>query len=286
MKAYLKMDDNDIIKLLAKELLCQKGLCRSQIFSNVTVSRDEEIGGHKIECLESDGLIFLSPSPGSVDGEMLLSIPYFTLHILQPKFSNSTPPKLMRSTSTLLASRDNEILDLSVILMKLDLLQQLGNSTFKLSDVFPLHSQARDTEFNIPAHLKFIEIREQVRKWSHQKFSSLLKDMENEHCGAVGTGNDNFPDAWLVVRTPNDVRYVLYIQSKRRTQIGASLTPAISVTDEHAKCTFLPQRHIFVFITDDRGRDQQYQENEIIVTSDVHAKFYGKCVALRKSHMM
>jgi hypothetical protein len=56
----------------------------------------------------------------------------------------------MRSTSHLLQPRENEIFDVSVLLMKLDLLRQLGQKSFKLSDLFPLHDQAEDMEFIIP----------------------------------------------------------------------------------------------------------------------------------------
>jgi hypothetical protein len=41
-------------------------------------------------------------------------------------------------------------------------------------------------------------------------------------CAALGTGNDKFPDAWLVVHTLENERWVLFIQSKRH-QDGAEV---------------------------------------------------------------
>lgn len=209
-------------------------------------------------------------------------------------------PKLMRSTSNLLQSRENEILDVSVILMKLDLLKQLGQTSFKLSDLFPLHSRAKDMEFIIPDSLRLSEMRHDVSSWVHQKFSAHLTQIEKDgFCAEVGAGSDSFPDAWIVVHHKSDdgsaskEKHVLYIQSKRRRDIGTKSTPGKgaqkeSVEIEHKKCKFLPTRHTFIFITDDKQRagDVTFEENEIVITLNDHEKFYGKCLALRKSHMI
>lgn len=288
------MTEFEITKLLATELLCQQGKAEIYLhFSHLLVSRDDKLENHTIEELESDGLIFLSPT--TAEDLWTVSIPYFTFYILQSSSSIKTPrPKLMRSTSNLLQPRENEILDVSVILMKLDLLGQLGQKSFKLSDLFPLHSQAKDMEFIIPEFLRLSEMRNDVSSWTYQKFSRHLTKLEDEgFCAAVGAGSDSFPDAWIVVHvSDDDERHVLYIQSKRRRDIGTKSTPGEnaqkgSVEVEHGKCKFLPTQHTFIFITDDKQRrNDTFEENEIVVTSNDHEKFYGKCLALRKSHMI
>jgi len=161
---------------------------------------------------------------------------------------------------------------------------------FFLSDLFHLHENAVDLEFLIPKTFEFVQLLEK-RTDSPQMFTAHLNKLESEKkCGALNVPCDGFPDAWVVLhRLDNKQRHLLYIQSKRRKNVGAKSTPGVgkdeSIEVEHAKCKYLPDRHTFVFITDDKSRkdmDSALEPNEIAVTSDWHDSFYGKTMALRK----
>jgi len=191
----------------------------------------------------------------------------------------------------MLEPHSNEVLDLMVILTKLDLLSQLGNTTFKLSDLFPLHEHANnDYEFKIPTSFRYMQMEESVSD-SHQKFAAHIRKLKKEnYCAAVGYGSEKFPDAWLwVYPTDSDEHFVFYIQSKRRRNIGEKATPGAgvdeSVETEHTKCKFLPDRHVFIYITDERKKEKgDFKANEIVITYENHSKIYGNLMALRKSY--
>jgi len=275
---YFNLDKLSLSVLLATELL------------SIRVKRNMPIGEKTFGDLEAIGLIFLTPSGQS---SFLVSIPYFTFYLCREGVGplSSTMPKLLRSTSTLLESRANEFLDISVLAMKLELLGSVMNrKTFKLSDLFPLHENAEDLEFKIP---KFFRINEHHHQFnSAQEFGRHLTGLENDkYLGAMGAGNETFADSWIYLYpVSGQQRHVFYIQSKRRTKFGASATPGTNVSGsvevEHAKCKFLPSRSTFIFITDDKERKatMPYEKNKIVVTSEKQEMFYGKCVALRKSN--
>jgi len=261
--------------------------------------------------METEGLVFLTPAPVPLKDPTLpfeLNIPYFTFFLLQAEAKlNAVRPKLLYSTSNLLESRANEQLDLAVILMKLDLLKQRDGKTFHLSDLFELHSKADDLEFLFPGNLQFEELKENPTT-SPQKFSAHLNALEaSKKCGALNVRSVSFPDAWVVLRRLDkpDERHVLYIQSKRREKIGAKSTPGVDVHEsieaEHDKCKYLPDRHTFLFVTDDKMRkpkkvqedplapnavaateEESLESNVVVVTADKHNTFYGKSMALRK----
>jgi hypothetical protein len=69
-------------------------------------------------------------------------------------------------------------------------------------------------------------MRNDVSSWKGKKFSAHLQTLETEgFCAAVGAGSDSFPDAWIVVhKVSDDERHVLYIQSKRRRDLGTKST--------------------------------------------------------------
>jgi hypothetical protein len=60
--------------------------------------------------------------------------------------------------------------------MKLDLLTQLGRSSFKLSDIFPLHPNVNNMEFTIPEKINYIECDSQIARLSPQGFAAILKN--------------------------------------------------------------------------------------------------------------
>jgi len=256
------------------------------------VSQETMVEKWSIGQLESEGLVFLTPAPLPLKDASLsfeLNFPFFTFYLLQSEAKlNAVRPKLLYSTSNLLESRANEELDLSVVLMKLDLLKQRGGTHFTLSDLFHRHSEEVDVKFFIPEHLFFDTLKEDPTR-SPQKFTSHLKTLESNKCAALNVRSVSFPDAWVVLRRADDpdIRHLLYIQSKRREKIGAKSTPGVEVHEsieaEHRKCTYLPERHTFVFITDDKlRRATTFKSNEIVVTSDFHSTFYGKSMSLRK----
>ena len=240
--------------------------------------------------LEADGFIFLSPTDQQKPEEFTISIPFFTFQYLrqQGKFC-SAPPKLLQSTSTLLESQANEANDLTVILMKLDLLGQIGHKTFKLSDLFPLHEKSVDLEFKIPNSFHFLELWESVST-SHQQFSAHINQLKkHNNCGAIGPGNENFAESWLwVFPKDSDEHFVLFIQSKRHQVDDAKSIPCVgdSVETEHNKCSlFLPSRHIFIHITN-KNIERARQPNEIVISHEHHSQFTRKCLALRKLHLL
>jgi hypothetical protein len=147
-----------------------------------------------------------------------------------------------------------------------------------------------------PDNLSYLEVHQQMNGYTAEQFETHLNNLENDQkkCAALGTGNDKFPDAWLVVRTLNDERWVLFIQSKRHRDGERALEPVGSITEEH-KCKFCQDNHTFIYISDARGREDKkrgkeepisYKNNEIVVTHKSHDVFYGKCLSLRKAHMM
>jgi len=147
-------------------------------------------------------------------------------------------------------------------------------------------------EFYIPKGLQLKEIREDISGYTNSKFDNqLLSMIEQNYCAGMGSPSSSFPDAWIVVKSvANNLNYILYIQSKRRRDIGFKATPgkyvSESIEEEHTKCKFYPDQHYFIFITDDNKRKgEDFKYNEIVITSDVHTEFYGKCLALRKLNM-
>jgi len=228
---------------------------------------------------------------GVTKEHFVISIPFFTYQILQQQIQfRSAVPKLLRSTSAMLAPHSNEIQDLTVILTKLDMLGYLGNTTFKLSELFPLHANATDSEFMIPTSFRYMQIDKKVSE-NHQQFTAHIKHLKSKgFCAAVGYGSEHFVDSWLYVYPKDSTdHYIFYIQSKRRRDLGSKATPGTdvkeSVETEHAKCKFLPGRHIFIFITDDHARKQgDFSANEIVITSENHSQIYGNLIALRKSY--
>jgi len=215
---------------------------------------------------------------------------YYCQILQQQAQFRSAVPKLLRSASAMLEPHSNEVQDLTVILTKLDLLGQLGNTTFKLSNLFPLHTNVVDLEFKIPTSFRYMQTTASV-SGSPQQFGSHLRHLkDNDYCAAVGYGSEGFPDSWIVVYPKDsDEHYVIYIQSKRRRDIGAKATPGTgvkeSVETEHTKCKFLPTRHVFIYITDDKARQiGDFKANEIVITSENHSKIYGNLIALRKSY--
>ncbi len=259
----------------------------------IAVSRDTMLGKWSIGELESDGLVFLTPAQPPLKDTSLkfeLNLPYFTFYLLQSEAKlNAVRPKLLYSTSNLLESRANEELDVAVVLMKLDLLKQRGRTKFLLSDLFHLHLKADEVEFLIPDTLQFDTLKEDPTG-SSQKFTAHLKALEvSSKCAALNVRSISFPDAWVLLRRADapDTRHLLYIQSKRREKIGAKSTPGFQIDEsievEHGKCKYLPSRHTFVFITDDKMRKEtSFEPNVIVVTSDFHSTFYGKSMSLRK----
>jgi hypothetical protein len=113
--------------------------------------------------------------------------------------------------------------------------------------------------------------------------------MEKEGCGVLGTGNDSFPDVWIVLRpkTGGD-RWVVYIQSKRQVNVGERLILKTTILSEHSKCSFLPTHHFFVLVTDDKSGTEEgtLATNEIVVSSDLHKEFYKKCLSLCKANVV
>eukprot|EP01124_Arcella_intermedia_P034008 TRINITY_DN8336_c0_g1_i10.p1 TRINITY_DN8336_c0_g1~~TRINITY_DN8336_c0_g1_i10.p1 ORF type:complete len:554 (+),score=91.21 TRINITY_DN8336_c0_g1_i10:911-2572(+) len=275
---FFNLTHETICSLIAFELLNKK------------VKRNTLVGQYIIEDLESEGLIFLSPK----DEEFLISIPYFTYQLLF-KLSEAkvTPPKLFRSTSNLLESRSNELQDLLFILMKLELFREtMKTNIFRLSDIFPTHKHLKDKAFEIPEHLRFAEVRENVSQWTVQRFTRHIVGLKQDGCcSAIGPPSTSFPDAWIIVKSLEEkCDYVLYVQSKRRRDSGKKSTPGSSaresLEEEHEKCQFY-EKHYFIFITDDKERsDTSYDENEIVITSSLAEKFYGKCASLRKLHLI
>jgi len=278
---YINMNLKDIQYLLAYELL------------NKPVKRTYQLGKQSIEELESQGLIFLSPSKYmKLQSFFTVSIPYITFYYLFQQ-QQAPVPKLLR-TEVILESRSNEISDVSIIMMKLGLLRDvLGQNTFQFKEIFPCHSRFKDMEFYIPKGLQLKEIREDISGYTNSKFDNqLLSMIEQNYCAGMGSPSSSFPDAWIVVKSvANNLNYILYIQSKRRRDIGFKATPGKYVTGsievEHTKCKFYPDHHYFIFITDDNKRKREdFKYNEIVITSDVHTEFYGKCLALRKLNMI
>jgi len=156
--------------------------------------------------------------------------------------------------------------------------------------LFPLHAHATNSEFKIPTSFRYMQIEKEVSE-NHQQFASHIRQLKsNGFCAAVGYGSEHFADSWLwVYPKDSDDHFVFYIQSKRRRDIGSKSTPGAgvdeSVETEHAKCKFLPKRHIFIYITDDRARQTgDFKANEIVITSENHSKIYGNLIALRKSY--
>lgn len=299
---YLKLSAPAISQLVGTELLSEKGAtpvflfsfhCDSSLHTSIVVSRETKIEHWSIGTLETEGLVFLTPAPKPLKDPQLefeLNIPYFTFYLLQSEAKlDAVRPKLLYSTSNLLESRANEELDLSVILMKLDLLKQRGRTKFHLSDLFQLHSQSDDLEFLIPDTFQY-EILKEDPTHSSQQFTAHLKALESSNkCGALNVRSVSFPDAWVSLRrvTEPGLRHLIYIQSKRREKLGAKSTPGNQIHEsievEHDKCKYLPSRHTFVFITDDKMRQDEISESNVIaVTADNHNTFYGKCMSLRK----
>jgi len=114
LNAYEFLSDEEVTALIKAEVLHTK------------VHREDKITSESrktFEELEKDGLIFMSPAP--ISGYHVISIPYFTFPLLKTETKFSTViPKLLRTDSTTLSPRANEIQDLELILLKLDLLSR------------------------------------------------------------------------------------------------------------------------------------------------------------------
>jgi len=180
--------------------------------------------------------------------------------------------------------------DILIILLKLELLRDvLKQDTFSLKDIFPIKRNFIDMRFEIPKDMRIQEIREDISKYTQNEFDNLLQSMiRQNYCAGMGSVTSSFPDSWIVVTSvaPKE-RYILYIQSKRRRDLGTSATPGYNVDEsvekEHQKCKFYQNKHYFIFITDDKQRAHASNSpNDIVITSDLHNEFYGKCLALRK----
>lgn len=243
-----------------------------------------------IENLESDGLLFLAPIDTQHRTQQFqIKIPWFTFNLLYSGAPTKTaPPRLVKSTSYILEAATNEATDVGIILIKLELLRDvLGQTTFKLSDLFSLHPNVTDLELTIPQHLRHALVSKQMGQLTHQEFCYELMNLTDEYCAAVGPENDKFPDAWIVTYPPQGVRrHMLFVQSKRRKSVGTAVMPEEALKAEHDK---VPKHfnHTFIFITDNKERtDFPCNSNEIVITSNQHDQFYGQCLALRKHHMM
>jgi len=142
----------------------------------------------------------------------------------------------------------------------------------------------------MPTTFEYVELSDGKVYQTENAFTDhiLWLSKSNKYCATLGMRSKSFPDAWLlaILKDSNDY-YVIYIQSKRREKVGGKATPGAnkfeSVEEEHKKCTYLPNRHIFVFITDNKSRyHEKFKSNEIVITSDDHENFYGSLLAMRK----
>jgi len=250
---------------------------------------------------EQNGIIFLQQSKESNDFKVHL--PFVLISIFYQMYSR-TQSKVayspLLSIQPSMNFEENEISDLAIIMMKLQILKSHDpdQTHFKLSTVFPLHSNQSEQYIKFPKFFGFNRLDHQVKgkTWNDfvegkGLFSGRIDQEKYHKIGAyLNAGSAPFADS-IILTDPYIFMQNKQSVSARKDKI-AGKPPASSrtlndVQKEHNKCN-INVDHIFVFITDERfimppnDASPSLLDNEIIISSDNEKQFYGDILTRRK----
>jgi len=238
------------------------------------------------------GFIYLTPNYGDSDTVVnwRIVLPFFHVYLLATRFTKELIPQFS-SISTLnlrTSPRQNEADDLTFILYKLEAMQKLkSGSSFNMKDLFPSSTLSFDLRF--PQHFSYEETGYQVTSKNFNEFVNT-RVYQKAQRAFLNASNSMFADSFIFLITEAKSLFVILIQSKQsvtsRKKILNNCEPDYyrkgeSPAAEQAKSQ-INFPHLFVYITDNKVRDEVFEKNAVVIGQDDLEEFFGQHVSFRR----
>ena len=239
----------------------------------------------------------MDPARGQDCGDpFYLSIPFVWIHYLsQPQVHSMAP--LLRQVSLIsnlqcsLKSSEKEYLTASVIALRIYYLLELdpGATAICASKLFP-GASPRKLELPCQPELVNWTVAESSQQLTKDMFESLIdKKQVPDSIGldsivTVNCPHTEFSDTivWTVPRVFVQDKLLQQMKPFLQTGRGRKFYAKQELFDgEHEKCS-TADAHFFVLVTDALAANIEVASNEMVISSDNEAQFFGKFLAMCK----
>ncbi len=297
---FSKVSDISCLLILGFRLF-QIPCNRSMQLNCITADNQSSINKNMGD-LEKDGLLFLESN--NSNSELTVQLSFIMIELLYSRlvFNKVLPGNALLTNNNAMNWRENEQSDLSMILLKLkafNAIQSYNTTNIPLSQLFPIHSaKQNELTVTIPENFQIDQLPHQVTKLNWNDFKTSLEHKRQIIQSFLNASGAAFADSFIMTNP------VILIQSKQSKNAkdkilsnmindsivssdhlvsNTSNTSYNEIAIEHDKCR-IKENHLFIFVTD-CFYNGSAADDEIIISSNCHDKFYGEILTKRKLFM-